>query len=88
MAELDSGYVRRLSYVLRKRDVDELREFLKQEAAMRDPTRVAEIEEITDHNLEFRMHKMILARPDLADMHADARRWLHENEQSVAGMEW
>ena len=78
MADMDAGYVQRLTYVLRKRDVDELRKFLKHEAAAREPERIAEVEAIPDHDLEMRMHKMILARPDLGDLHADARRWLRE----------
>jgi hypothetical protein len=87
MADADTGYVQRLSYVLRKRDVDALREFLKQEAVVREPERALEIESIPNHELETRMHKMILARPDLGDLHADARRWLRENTAPI-GLEW
>lgn len=86
MTDTDAGYVQRLSYVLRKRDVDELREFLKHEAAAREPERVTEIEAIPYHDLETRLHKMILARPDLGDLHADARRWLRE-KTALSGRE-
>jgi hypothetical protein len=60
--------------------VDELREFLKQEAVAREPDRALEIEVIPQRDLEIRMHKMILARSELSDMHADARRWLREHD--------
>lgn len=87
MPDSDAKYVQRLSSVLRKRDVEELRDFLKQEAAQRDPEHVAEVDAIPNHDLETRMHKMILARPDLADLHADARRWLRENSVRVGDLE-
>lgn len=83
MAESDAIYTRGLSYVLRHRDVDMLRDFLRSEAAARDPERVGEIESIPQDDLEMRMYKMILARPDLGDMHADARRWFRENGKEV-----
>ncbi len=84
MINPDAGYVKRLAYVLRKRDVEELREFLRHEANLREPERAGEIDEIAGHDLEVRMHKMILSRGDLADMHADARRWLREHDVEVA----
>lgn len=84
MAESDAIYSKGLSYVLRKRDVDTLREFLKSEAAARDPRRVSEIDAISEDDMQKRMYKMILARPELADMHADARRWLREHEAEVS----
>ena len=83
MHNSDTVYLRRLSTVLKKRDVDALREFLKEEAAARDPERMAEIESISSEDLETRMYKMILARPELADLHADARRWLRDRGKEV-----
>jgi hypothetical protein len=80
MAGSDAIYVKQLSEVLKTRDVDTLREFLKSEAVARDPERVVEIESISHDDLQMRMYKMILARPELGDMHADARRWLREHE--------
>jgi hypothetical protein len=76
MADTDTIYTANLSAVLRKRDTAALRDFLKAEACGRDPDRVDEIDEIAKTDLEVRMYKMILSRPDLADLHADARRWL------------
>jgi hypothetical protein len=76
MANSDTTYAASLSTVLRKRDIGALRDFLKSEAITRDPDRVDEIDEIAETDLEVRMYKMILTRPDLGDLHADARRWL------------
>lgn len=79
MASNDASYGKRLSDVLKLRDVATLRAFLIEEAKMRDPERIMEIDSISDEDLEKRMYKMIIARPDLGDMHADARRWLRDN---------
>jgi hypothetical protein len=76
MANADSIYTASLSAVLRKRDTAALRDFLKSEACARDLDRVDEIDEIAETDLEVRMYKMILTKPDLGDLHADARRWL------------
>jgi len=83
MSDSDTVYLTGFISVLRKRDVVELREFLKQEAALRDPARVAEIESMPDEDLETRMYKMILARPELRDLHPDARRWLRDHGKDV-----
>jgi hypothetical protein len=79
MAEIDVKYVKQLSVVLKKKDVDALRDFLREEASARDPLTAAEIDEISDCDLEIRMYKMILARPDMADIHSDARRWMNDH---------
>jgi hypothetical protein len=83
MPDSDTAYIRGLVSVLRKRDVDELRAFLKEEATIRDTSRANEIDSIDDESLESRMYKMILARKELTDLHADARRWLNEHGVEV-----
>lgn len=83
MPETDASYVSKLCEVLRTKDVEALRQFLIKSAENRDPDYVAEIEAIPAGELEKRMYKMIAARPDLADMHADARRWLNEHGAEV-----
>lgn len=83
MDHSDVSYVKRLSEALEKRDVVALRNFLKAEAEKRDPERVEEIDEVPDHDLERRMYKMILARPDLSHIHADARRWLNDQGEDT-----
>jgi hypothetical protein len=83
MPESDASYTRKLSDVLREKDVDALREFLIVSAENRDPDYVAEVEAIPEEELRKRMYKMILARPDLSDMHAEARTWLQEHGKDV-----
>jgi hypothetical protein len=83
MAGTDAIYVKQLSEVLRKRDVEELRAFLRSESEAREQSTSAEIDSITNEDLQIRMYKMIIARPELGDIHADARRWLREHDIEV-----
>ncbi|HEY8477045.1 MAG TPA: hypothetical protein VIN09_09305 [Chloroflexota bacterium] len=77
MARGDAEYVKQLGAVLRQRDVVALRTFLLASARrFGDERQVAEIEAKSDAELEETMHRMILARPDLKDLHAASRRWL------------
>jgi len=86
MPDTNNAYLKGLMTILRKRDVDVLRDFLREEAMVRDPERVNEIDIISDIDLETRMYKMILARQELGDLHADARRWLREHGKEVKFM--
>jgi hypothetical protein len=73
----DSSYVREMGSVLRRKDVAALRDFLARSAEERnDEGEAAEIRGIPDADLEARMHKMIMARKDLEDLHAGSREWL------------
>jgi hypothetical protein len=73
----DSKYVREMRSVLRRKDVAALRDFLARSAEERDDAGEAEeIRGIPDADLEARMHKMIMARKDLDDLHASSREWL------------
>lgn len=83
MADANAAYIKGLLIILRKRDVDALRDFLREEAMVRDPERANEIDIISDCDLEARMYKMILTRQELGDLHADARRWLREHGKEV-----
>ena len=83
MTDFDVAYVKGLLTILKKHDVDALRDFLAEEARARDPEMEKEIESISDEELEIRMHKMILARPELGEIHAGSRRWLREHTQEV-----
>jgi hypothetical protein len=75
--DTDASYVQQMAAVLRKRDVAALREFLVTAANERnDAGEVAEIQGIPEADLEARMHKMIMARKDLSDMHDESRKWL------------
>jgi hypothetical protein len=71
----DQEYVRRLGLVLRQRDVAALRAFLQQQAERYgDERQVAAIREQSDADMEMILHRMILSRPDLADLHAESER--------------
>lgn len=73
----DSGYVRRLGEVLRRRDPLALREFLAEQAGRYgDERQVADIRSKDAAEMETLLHRMILARPDLADLHAASKRRL------------
>jgi hypothetical protein len=75
--DTDASYVQQMAAVLRKKDVAALREFLVAAANERnDESEVAEIQGIPEADLEARMHKMIMARKDLPDMHDESRKWL------------
>ncbi|MEN6520862.1 MAG: hypothetical protein ABFD46_06905 [Armatimonadota bacterium] len=79
MPDTDSAYIKGLLTILKKRDVDALRDFLREEAQARNPEKLEEINYISDEDLEARMYKMILLRQELSDLHADARRWIREH---------
>jgi hypothetical protein len=61
-----------------------LRAFLEAQAARYgDERQVEAIRAQTDAELEVLRHRMIVARPDLGDLHAESERWLAS--QSGAG---
>jgi hypothetical protein len=73
----DQEYGRLLGQVLRQRDVPALRAFLQEQAARYgDERQVEAIRNQTDSELELILHRMILSRPDLGDLHAESERRL------------
>jgi hypothetical protein len=71
------SYAEQLGDVLRRGDVAELRRFLLDNARRYgDERQVAEVEGRSPEEMQELMHRMILARPDLKDLHATSRRWL------------
>ena len=77
MTSGDRDYVRRLGEILRRRDPAALREFLAEQAArFGDERQVADVRDRDAADLEVLLHRMIVARPDLADLHAESERWL------------
>lgn len=73
----DRAYATQLGEVLRRRDVAALRAFLEAQAGRYgDERQVEAIRAQTDAELELLLHRMTLARPDLADLHAASERWL------------
>jgi hypothetical protein len=73
----DRDYVSRLGEVLRRRDPAALREFLAGQAGrFGDERQVAEIRARGPDEMEMLLHRMIVSRPDLAELHAESARWL------------
>jgi len=67
----DSTYQQQLGRILRLRDPSALRSFLVQQAGtFGDDSQVQAINAQSDTELEVIMHRMILARTDLGDLHA------------------
>ena len=73
----EPSYVTQLGQVLRRRDAEGLRRFLL-EAAKRfgDARQVADVERKPDLEMQELLHRMIVARPDLKDLHRASREWL------------
>jgi hypothetical protein len=73
----EPSYVTRLGTVLRQRDIAVLRAFLLRSAErFGDPRQVDDVQTKSDDELEELLHRMIVARPDLADLHRASREWL------------
>ena len=73
----EPSYRAQLGSVLRKRDVLALRKFLLQAAQKYgDERQVADVEGKSRDELEELLHRMIVARPDLTDLHRASREWL------------
>jgi hypothetical protein len=73
----DDSYKARLGEVLRRRDPAALHLFLRQHAAdFGDERQVSDVERRSHEEMSELLHRMTLARPDLADFHAESRAWL------------
>jgi hypothetical protein len=73
----EPSYVSLLGSVLRRQDPSALRAFLIQSAnRFGDERQVADVQAKSDDELEELLHRMILARPDLDDLHRASREWL------------
>lgn len=73
----DRNYQERLGATLRLQDKDALRAFLIEQArTFGDEGQVEAVSNQSDGELELLMHRMILARPDLADLHPASREVL------------
>lgn len=81
----DYSYKSQLGEVLRQRDPAALHLFLRQRAAgYGDDGQVRQVEERSHQEMEELMHRMILARNDLADLHGVSRAWLEDRGESGA----
>ena len=77
MPPREPSYVAQLGTVLRRRDIALLRTFLLHSAARFGDTRqVDDVHAKSDDELEELLHRMIVARPDLEDLHRASREWL------------
>jgi hypothetical protein len=71
------SYATRLGAVLRQRNPRTLRRFLIDNAArFGDQRQVADLEAKSDAEMEELLHRMIVARHDLQDLHRASREWL------------
>lgn len=81
----DHEYVERLGEVLHRRDPAVLRAFLESSAAhFGDQRQVDAIRAKDEAEMLELMHRMILARGDLADLHPESRRWLEARQGRAA----
>ena len=82
----EASYVEQLAATLRRRDPAALQLFLVQNARrFGDQRQVAEVEGKSREELEELMHRMILARSDLKDLHRASREWLFKHGQDPFG---
>jgi hypothetical protein len=71
------SYSAQLGAVLRQRNPRVLRRFLIDNAArFGDQRQVADLEAKSDAEMEELLHRMIVARHDLQDLHRASREWL------------
>ena len=77
MPPREPSYAAQLGAMLRKRDALALRAFLLRSAErFGDAKQVTDVEHKSPEELEELLHRMIVARPDLADLHRTSREWL------------
>jgi hypothetical protein len=82
----EPSYVQQLAATLRRGDPVALQMFLIQNARrFGDQRQVAEVEAKSRDQLEELMHRMILARADLKDLHRASREWLFRRGQDPDG---
>jgi hypothetical protein len=73
----EPSYVVQLGALLRQRDAVALRAFLMRSAErFGDLKQVADIQAKSAEEMEELLHRMILARPDLKELHRASREWL------------
>ncbi len=73
----EPSYAAQLGAVLRRRDAEALRQFLLQPAHRFGAERqVDDVEQKSDAEMQELLHRMILARPDLKDIHRAGGEYL------------
>jgi len=82
----EASYGQQLGQVLRRRDPLALQLFLIQNARRYgDQGQVDDVEAKSRDELEELMHRMIIARADLKDLHRASRQWLFARGQDSYG---
>jgi hypothetical protein len=77
MPPREPSYVAQLGNVLRRQDCSALRAFLIHSAErFGDARQVEDVQARSQDELEELLHRMIVARPDLKDLHRASREWL------------
>jgi len=73
----EQSYAAQLGAVLRRRDALALKQFLLASAQrFGDEKQVADVQQKSDADMQELLHRMIVARPDLQDLHRASREWL------------
>ena len=71
------SYPAQLGAVLRQRNPEALRRFLVESASrFGDSRQVADVTDKSADEMEELLHRMIVARADLSDLHRASREWL------------
>ena len=82
----EPSYRAQLGSVLRRRDVRALRAFLLHSAQRYgDAKQIADVDAKSEGELEELLHRMIVARADLTDLHRASREWLFRRGIDVFG---
>lgn len=82
----EPSYPAQLGAILRRRDPLALKTFLVQSAQrFGDDRQVADVETKSRDEMEELLHRMIVARPDLQDLHRASREWLFRHGIDVYG---
>ncbi|MBV9893395.1 MAG: hypothetical protein JO020_04425 [Chloroflexi bacterium] len=73
----EPSYAAQLGAVLGRRDAAALRLFLMQAAErFGDERQVADVRDKSDAEMDELLHRMILSRSDLSELHRASREWL------------
>jgi hypothetical protein len=73
----EPSYAAQLGAVLRQRNARVLREFLLKAAERYgDHRQISDVQQKSDEEMQELLHRMIVARPDLQDLHRASREWL------------
>ena len=78
-------YNQELAATLRQRDINALRQFAAKWGKIMGNQSLLNLAAAPDDFVAVRMRMMIVDRPDLADLHEEARRWLLEKRRPGGG---